>query len=762
MIADYSRLIQWHRSIGMMLRIVVCGVALSLAAITQAQPLMDRVKAAELLTHQLVGLNTRLQHASPTAGVRILEELHTVATERKTLLTELIENNPGAVLRVTLPRVIRAGMPDEVQGHLEQHVDLAGELEVLYEDYEDGSHRLRHYLKVNNERTALHFVGDPPGLLGGTPAGARGVLLDDDMALDSDEGIFTLATGGGADGGANAGTPAPVPNTFGEQHTAVLLVNFNDLPQEPWTVAEARATLFGTVSDFFLENSYGQTWLNGDVFGWFTLGVDPAGCPATDIEIAARGAAAAQGIDLSGYSRLIYAFPDIGCSWSGQATVGGNPSGAWLDGSLLNSGIVSHELGHNFGLYHSHALECGSDVVGENCLTAEYGDALDRMGNNNAGHFNAFQKTRLGWLDYATSPPIVTAGTSGSYQLETFAAQAHGTKAIRLPRDVDPVNGQNRWYFLEFRQALGFDSFLATSRYGTSVTNGLIFRLGVEGDPNSSTLLDMTPDSHRYDWDDMALPAGVGYTDAASGTTIALEQFDANGATVSIALGQPECVHRNPDVYASPSQGPWVQPGTAVDFDITVTNNDSSACTDATLELTATVPGGWQADITPPTVTLIPGTSATVTLTVTSAVSAADGFYPVGVTAVELNDSAYSGSVTVTYVVSGGNQPPVAVDDTATTSRSTPVSINVLSNDSDPDGDSLALVSVGQPTGGNATFGANGSLTYEPATDFQGMESFPYTVSDGQSTASATVTINVKKGGKGGGSKGGGSGKGRK
>jgi VCBS repeat-containing protein len=89
------------------------------------------------------------------------------------------------------------------------------------------------------------------------------------------------------------------------------------------------------------------------------------------------------------------------------------------------------------------------------------------------------------------------------------------------------------------------------------------------------------------------------------------------------------------------------------------------------------------------------------------------------------------------------NHPPVAVDDTATTSQDTSVTIGVLHNDYDPDGDTLALDSVGPA--GNGTVIKNGNaVTYTPGTGFAGADSFTYTISDGKGgTATATVTINV-------------------
>jgi hypothetical protein len=97
------------------------------------------------------------------------------------------------------------------------------------------------------------------------------------------------------------------------------------------------------------------------------------------------------------------------------------------------------------------------------------------------------------------------------------------------------------------------------------------------------------------------------------------------------------------------------------------------------------------------------------------------------------------------------NDPPTATDDTAQTSAASPVTISVLSNDSDPDGDTLTLETIVQsPSNGNATIGANGQITYTPFSDFTGSDSFTYRVSDGNTgtdTAQVTVTISDGNGG---------------
>jgi hypothetical protein len=93
------------------------------------------------------------------------------------------------------------------------------------------------------------------------------------------------------------------------------------------------------------------------------------------------------------------------------------------------------------------------------------------------------------------------------------------------------------------------------------------------------------------------------------------------------------------------------------------------------------------------------------------------------------------------------NNPPVATDDRAFTLAGTPVTINVLANDTDPDGDTLAVISVTQPGDPQATAEiiTETGLTkvrYTPSPNFPESDSFAYSVSDGtDGTDTATVTV---------------------
>src|SRR5262249_27097520 len=101
-----------------------------------------------------------------------------------------------------------------------------------------------------------------------------------------------------------------------------------------------------------------------------------------------------------------------------------------------------------------------------------------------------------------------------------------------------------------------------------------------------------------------------------------------------------------------------------------------------------------------------------------------------------------TGHVTVTVVAVNDN--PVAVNDSASTNEDTPVDIDVVANDSDVDGDTLSLFSVGTAAHGSVTIGS-GKARYSPAANYNGGDGFTYVVSDGhggQATGSVSVTIN--------------------
>ena len=86
------------------------------------------------------------------------------------------------------------------------------------------------------------------------------------------------------------------------------------------------------------------------------------------------------------------------------------------------------------------------------------------------------------------------------------------------------------------------------------------------------------------------------------------------------------------------------------------------------------------------------------------------------------------------------NQAPSAVNDSAATLNSGAITLNVLENDTDANGDTLTLTAVSPPALGTAEVSGT-SIVYTPSGLALGTDSFTYTVSDGQAEAQATVTI---------------------
>lgn len=328
---------------------------------------------------------------------------------------------------------------------------------------------------------------------------------------------------------------SPANPAFGEQKTVVLLVNFADRATEPLTPAAAHALVFGEVGDFYWEASYGRTLLVGDTHGWFTVPVSRDTCNPQLVAAEADKAAAAAGIDLAAYDRRIYLSPQNACSATGYNSGIGLPSRTSLFTDAYNARVVAHELGHNFGLSHSQALDCGATVLGGDCRRVSYGDAADTMGSGATPHFNAFQKELLGWLGSSGQPELTHVSASGRYRIAPLSTPGAASKALRLPRAIDPLTGEMNYYYVEYRQPVGFDAVLAGAG---NLAQGVLVHTG--GANQYSMLLDMTPDSDPsssfHDIRDSALAVGRTYADAAAGIRITLVSADATGATVDVAI----------------------------------------------------------------------------------------------------------------------------------------------------------------------------------------------------------------------------------
>ncbi|MCP5081122.1 MAG: tandem-95 repeat protein [Alphaproteobacteria bacterium] len=91
------------------------------------------------------------------------------------------------------------------------------------------------------------------------------------------------------------------------------------------------------------------------------------------------------------------------------------------------------------------------------------------------------------------------------------------------------------------------------------------------------------------------------------------------------------------------------------------------------------------------------------------------------------------------------NTAPVANDDSATTQAGQAVTISVLSNDWELDGDDYLITALGAPANGQVGINVDGSITYTPNAGFTGTDTFTYTITDtGGLSDTATVTLTVE------------------
>jgi beta-lactam-binding protein with PASTA domain len=247
---------------------------------------------------------------------------------------------------------------------------------------------------------------------------------------------------------------------------------------------------------------------------------------------------------------------------------------------------------------------------------------------------------------------------------------------------------------------------------GTSVASGSPVNMTISSGPCQATV-----------------PNVVGMTESAAGSSITSAGLVVGTKTsqcsATVAVGKV--------ISQSPSAGTSVASGSAVN--LTISSGPCQATIPNVAGMTESAAGSA---IT--SAGLIVGTK-TSQCSATVAVGKVISQSPAAGTSVS------SGSAVNLTISSGpcqGNHPPTAKDDSASVAPGGSIAIDVLSNDSDPDPDTLTITGVTQPQHGTVTYTGQ-AATYTGDRAWKGTDTFTYTISDGHGgTATATVTVTTQ------------------
>ena len=322
---------------------------------------------------------------------------------------------------------------------------------------------------------------------------------------------------------------AKASSSTGEQKTLVVMINFSDTSTPALSKTTVDDIMFSQVDAFYRENSYDQTFVTGDSFGW--LDVPYAKTCDRNSMLSYALEAAAPLTDLTQYSHIFVTGPFDGCGFAAWSSFGthslntpdgvANTSTSWINSVTFGANTMMHEFGHGLGLDHANFYNCGVESLPANgCSSVEYGDPYDIMASGvNHPHLNAGNKDFLGWFNSNT---ISTVTENGRYNIEPIETNTTGLKAIRIPR------GPNDYLYVEYRQPVGFDAGIGAN---SDIFEGALLHIG----QFKTNLIDATPPTSNTN---PVLHTGQTLIDQKTGTSVSVVEVSSANIVVDVVVGR--------------------------------------------------------------------------------------------------------------------------------------------------------------------------------------------------------------------------------
>ncbi|MBA4146499.1 MAG: immunoglobulin domain-containing protein [Verrucomicrobia bacterium] len=521
-------------------------------------------------TEKFIGADAHGRTALEVQGIAL-------AGERREAMAEMIKHDPERALQLAVSFGLRGKLPASITGFLEQRVSGCGTIDTWAAAHEDDDHSscaIHQFMTLDErefevftyggrvghsrENVSVHGIAvgkllaiheDPVRVLEPDEAAqikaVNKLCAVDDFPTDSfgEETIVEIAGkmvslckvehlhdfNGQLIEAENKFTLAS-QWTEGEKKILFIRVRYPDDSTTPVGLGTL-TNMLNNSRPFYRNTSYGRTGLATFTDGTLatsTVLLMPQNkntyTSLTTILNHAKKAAHDAGYNTNNFNfHVVCSVKTPVTSVNAVARVGS--SGVLMNGYFSStSGLLNHELGHNYGVYHSNFKTLN-----------DYGDIFDVMGGDAGGwdltrqHFNTEHKARLDWIKSSERTTVTASGLYTLYPHDITNSLGKGLLGLKVP-----INSSKN-YWVEYRRQYGDNTWLL---------NGAGLRTGWNNlDSRGTYLIDTTPNSDsnaNRERRDSPVVIGRTFSDSSAGihvTPVGLGGTSPQSLIVRVNLG---------------------------------------------------------------------------------------------------------------------------------------------------------------------------------------------------------------------------------